>query len=305
MGPSGRSGLPPVQRVRVTFTKGEPIRFIGHLDVVRLWERAARRARLPLAYTFGFTPHPRLTFAAPLALGATGERELMDAFFTERLELSTLRRALSAQLPPGCSVMDLQEVRLDAPSVMAVVRWSGYRVTVREALRSVDEEPVPAASPQGSRWARGGTEPESGTPEGRPDEGALAILEETNQPWRPASQRAPARLPPAPLPPIAEVQRRIDQLLAASHVPFVRVREEKTSTVDLRPQVVGLWAPDPEAPTTDPSTPTLTLGMLLTAGPSGAGRPEEVTAALGLLAARVHRVHVGLDGQVPTGRPQR
>ncbi len=59
-----------MQRVRLVFEKGAPLRFIGHLDLVRMWERAFRRAELPLAYTLGFTPHPRLTFAAPLALVA-------------------------------------------------------------------------------------------------------------------------------------------------------------------------------------------------------------------------------------------
>ncbi|HEX2036868.1 MAG TPA: TIGR03936 family radical SAM-associated protein, partial [Chloroflexota bacterium] len=84
-GPSGRSGRPPVLRMRLVFAKRPSVRFIGHLDLVRLWERACRRAQLPLAYTLGFTPHPRLTFASPLALGATGDRELLDIYFTEAI----------------------------------------------------------------------------------------------------------------------------------------------------------------------------------------------------------------------------
>ena len=75
-----------MQRLRVTFSRGEELKYLSHLDVMRLWERALRRADLPLAYSQGFSPHAKISIAAPLPLGVTGERELMDIvlqFFEE------------------------------------------------------------------------------------------------------------------------------------------------------------------------------------------------------------------------------
>ena len=57
-----------VQRLRVTFTRGEQVKYITHLDLMRFWERALRRAEIPVAYSEGFSPHPQLALAAPLAV---------------------------------------------------------------------------------------------------------------------------------------------------------------------------------------------------------------------------------------------
>jgi radical SAM-linked protein len=67
-----------MQRLRVKFSRGDEIKFISNLDLMRLWQRALRRAGMPLAYSEGFNPHPRISLAAPLPLGVTGEAELMD-----------------------------------------------------------------------------------------------------------------------------------------------------------------------------------------------------------------------------------
>src|SRR5688500_7774877 len=103
-GPQGRTGKgaePPVERVRLTFSKEGALRYIGHLDLVRMWERACRRAKLPLAYTLGFTPHPRLTLAAPLALGVTSAAELMDVYLREALPAGEVAERVGPQLPAG------------------------------------------------------------------------------------------------------------------------------------------------------------------------------------------------------------
>ena len=67
-----------LQRLRIQFSKSGPARFIGNLDLMRLWERAARRAGLALAYSVGFHPQPRMQLAAPLPLGYVGDAELLD-----------------------------------------------------------------------------------------------------------------------------------------------------------------------------------------------------------------------------------
>ncbi len=71
-----------MQRLRIRFTRGEEIKFISHLDIMRLWHRAFNRAGIQLAYSEGFNPHPRMSLAAPLALGVTSEAELMDIVLT-------------------------------------------------------------------------------------------------------------------------------------------------------------------------------------------------------------------------------
>ncbi|MFQ5886684.1 MAG: TIGR03936 family radical SAM-associated protein, partial [Anaerolineae bacterium] len=57
------------QRIRITFSKGEEIQYISHLDMMRLWKRTLRRANLPLAYSKGFNPQPKISIAAPLPVG--------------------------------------------------------------------------------------------------------------------------------------------------------------------------------------------------------------------------------------------
>ena len=77
--------LPDRQRVRITYAKGEPIKFISHQDEFRLWERTLRRADLPLLYKRGFNPQPHMQFASPLGVGITGDREFIDITFEPSL----------------------------------------------------------------------------------------------------------------------------------------------------------------------------------------------------------------------------
>lgn len=64
-----------MNRIRFRYARGKELRFLSHLDMLRLFQRAMRRAGLPLAYTLGFSPRPRLSLAAPLPVGATASRE--------------------------------------------------------------------------------------------------------------------------------------------------------------------------------------------------------------------------------------
>jgi hypothetical protein len=314
VGPSGRAGAPPTQRVRITFSKGRPIRFIGHLDLARLWERAMRRERLPLAYTLGYTPHPRLVFAAPLALGSTGARELMDAYFTRSLDHLDLRRALDRQLPAGCEVIDLQEVPLTAASLQSSVRWASYRVeaiaAAPDAGRTEDLEPPALAF--GSRWTRRVPD-ESSIPVPPVEQGKNEGTESGASPWR-RPEEVPAHLPgldsQAPVPTAEELDARIAGLLGAEAIPVVRSRGGTSVERDLRARVIDLWRAAADAggearPAGAPAPPlgpppSVCIGMLLRLDPTGAGRPDEVTAALGLQARWIHRTRIGLEGERPS-----
>ncbi len=88
-------------RLRVRFSRGEEIKFISHLDIMRLWERAFRRAQIALAYSEGFSPHPRISLAAPLAVGVTSQAELMDVFLVRQVSPHWFDGAVTQQLPAG------------------------------------------------------------------------------------------------------------------------------------------------------------------------------------------------------------
>jgi len=119
-----------VQRLRITFAKGEEIKYVGHLDVHTAWERIFRRAGLPLAYTQGFNRHPRFQIAAALPVGVTGEAELLDVWLDERLEPDDVLRRLEPELPPGFRVSTVGEVALRGPALQSTMRAATYRAVV-------------------------------------------------------------------------------------------------------------------------------------------------------------------------------
>jgi radical SAM-linked protein len=111
-----------VQRLRLTFDRGERLRYITHLDLMRSWERALKRAALPLAWSEGFTPHPQIALAAPLPVGATAGGELMDVFLESRMEPADFAARLRSQTPPGLTITAVEEVPLTLPSLQSQVR---------------------------------------------------------------------------------------------------------------------------------------------------------------------------------------
>jgi radical SAM-linked protein len=119
-----------VQRLRVTFCRGEEVRYITHLDLMRLWERALRRAAIPLAYSQGYSPSPRISLAAPLPVGVTSSGELMDVYLSRRVTPYDFIKAVSQQLPAGIAIQEVREVGLGLSSLQSQVRWSEYQVDV-------------------------------------------------------------------------------------------------------------------------------------------------------------------------------
>nr|WP_228038098.1 TIGR03960 family B12-binding radical SAM protein [Nodosilinea sp. LEGE 06152] len=105
-----------VQRLRVTLGKLGSMALLGHLDLVRLFDRALRRAGLPIAFTGGFHPGPRLSPANALPLGATSSGEVIDFELTRAIAPADFLQQLAAQLPPEVPLYDVAEVSLDEPS---------------------------------------------------------------------------------------------------------------------------------------------------------------------------------------------
>jgi radical SAM-linked protein len=117
-------------RVRVTFTRGEEVKYITHLDVMRFWERALRRAGVPVSYSEGFSPHAQISLAAPLPVGTTSDAELMDVFLSEPMAPRELIGAVTPQLPPAITIRSAEEVGVGLPALQAEVRFAEYEVDV-------------------------------------------------------------------------------------------------------------------------------------------------------------------------------
>ena len=117
-----------LQRLRIQFSKSGPARFIGNLDLMRLWERAARRAGLALAYSVGFHPQPRMQLAAPLPLGYVGDAELLDLWLANPTDPAALLQSWNALLPPGIAVQAISEVMDREPALSAQVTSARFAV---------------------------------------------------------------------------------------------------------------------------------------------------------------------------------
>jgi radical SAM-linked protein len=121
------------QRVRIRFAKQGDLRFVGHRDLMRSVERLFRRARLPLRFSEGFHPKPRMTFPWPLALGLAGIDEVAEVELCETANADELRARLTAEAPPGLEIRDVEV--LPEGAAKAKVRWVRYEVPVPEASR--------------------------------------------------------------------------------------------------------------------------------------------------------------------------
>lgn len=124
-------GTSPQQRIRITFAKREAIKYISHLDLNQAWERAFRRARLPLAYSQGFNPRPRFQMAAALPVGVTGQAELLDIWLVDCLGPEEVLDRLRPALPGGLEVLDAVEADLPAPSLQSQMCAADYRAVIR------------------------------------------------------------------------------------------------------------------------------------------------------------------------------
>lgn len=123
-------------RIRITFAKQGALRYTGHLDLHKLWERAARRAELPLAYSQGFHPQPKMNIAAALPLGFSSRCEVMDMKLEHEIQLEGLREKLQQTLPTGIQVLNVEGADERAPALQTQVASAEYQVTL---TGSIDE----------------------------------------------------------------------------------------------------------------------------------------------------------------------
>ena len=126
-------------RIRITFSKAQAMQYVGHLDLHRSWERTFRRSCIPLAYTQGFHPQPRLNLACALPLGFTSQCEVLDAWLEQDIPLAEIREALSRALPPGLEIHTLENIDLHAPALQTQVTSAVYLITFFDAIPDLDD----------------------------------------------------------------------------------------------------------------------------------------------------------------------
>ncbi len=117
-----------MQRLRITFARDGGVRYLSHLDMMRAWERVLRRAGWRLAYSQGFNPHPKLSFAAALPVGVAAWAELLDVHLEEPRALDSASAELSREMPEGLEVVDVTEVPADAPPIQRLIHAAEYSV---------------------------------------------------------------------------------------------------------------------------------------------------------------------------------
>lgn len=120
-------------KVRIKFSKQGAMKFIGHLDVMRYFQKAIRRAHIPIAFTEGFSPHMVMSFASPLGLGLTSDAEYMDIEVLEPIPSKEAVRRLNQVMVEGMNVLSYRKIpEGKANNGMALVDMADYTVTFRE-----------------------------------------------------------------------------------------------------------------------------------------------------------------------------
>ena len=157
-----QNGSAPVTTTHllVRYAKRGKMRFASHLDVARAFERGVRRAGLPIAYSAGFTPHPKISYAGGAPTGVASEAEYLSLALTSRIEADVAREQLNAALPDGIDVIVVTEDAGGLPaSRLTASEWQvvlpglapGDAVAVVQKFLALEEAPVERLTSKGLR----------------------------------------------------------------------------------------------------------------------------------------------------------
>ena len=117
--------------VRVSYEKGDKVRFLGHLDVTRIVQMSASRARWPVKMSEGFSPKPKMDFGSPLPVGVAGYEEAFEAVLSEPRPLDWLARTLTTAFPSGFRVREIQPVPPERESLLDSIVASAYDLDIK------------------------------------------------------------------------------------------------------------------------------------------------------------------------------
>jgi radical SAM-linked protein len=125
-------------RARITFSKQGALRYTGHLDLHRLWERAMRRADLPLSYSQGFHPQPKISLASALPLGFSSRAEALDVRFNDEIPTEEIASRLQESLPPDIQIIRVESVDEKLPALQTQVLSAVYQVQLTEPVDGLE-----------------------------------------------------------------------------------------------------------------------------------------------------------------------
>lgn len=148
---------PVVTRWRIRFSKEGALRFISHLDLHKLWERALRRSALPVRYSEGYSPRARLNLAAALPLGFASQAEWLDLWLNGCLTEDAVLSAITPCLPADIRIIEIASVDLKSPALQTLVHATRYQITIPNASPQALEKKVAEflAQPEILRERRG------------------------------------------------------------------------------------------------------------------------------------------------------
>ncbi|NUR58174.1 MAG: DUF2344 domain-containing protein [Catenulispora sp.] len=158
--PDGPPPPPTVQKLRIRYAKRGRLRFTSHRDIQRAFERALRRARVPMAYSAGFTPHPKVSWAGAAPTGVASEAEYVEIGVTRALDPAELAAALDGSLPPDLDILEVVEAA--TPNLMERLEASVWEIRLPgvapaaaaqavEAFLAAGEVPVERMTKNGVR----------------------------------------------------------------------------------------------------------------------------------------------------------
>jgi radical SAM-linked protein len=208
-------------RLRITFSKSGSLRYTGHLDLQTIWERTVRRAGLPLAYTQGFHPGPKIQLASALPLGFIGRAEIVDLWINEAGDglARPYREILQPAAPPGLLVSSVEVVAENGPALQTQMLSAEYEVTLLDPVEAPalsDNLALLLGSASLLRERRGKTY------DLRPLIEALALLPVENSGILRLYMRLAAR---------EGATGRPEEVLDALHIPFETTRIERTRLI--------------------------------------------------------------------------
>jgi radical SAM-linked protein len=145
--------------IRTKFVRGEEVKYISHLDLMKVFERALRRSGIPIAYSQGFNPHPHMVFGLPLSVGVTSEAEYADFELSEAINPEDFMERLNKELPSGLKIVCAKE-KIVKSNIMATIIRAEYELLVssgekpgidniKEAIREFTQRETIVVSKEG------------------------------------------------------------------------------------------------------------------------------------------------------------
>ena len=122
-------------KIRIKFSKHGPVRFVGHLDMMRYFQKAIRRADLDIVYTKGFSPHQVLSFAQPLGVGLESDGEYFDIELNSKTNSKDIVKRLNNTMADGVTILSAVELPENAGNAMASVAAAKYQICFREGCK--------------------------------------------------------------------------------------------------------------------------------------------------------------------------